>query len=391
MAADPRGRWFRVYAVQLRRHEKFRDLNHAELGAWTDLRAAVEVMGGDAFVDREDALRVLRRRETSRSKCSRLLDRLIGIRLLDDLGAGGIAIHDLADHDRQRYPSDEPDQVRERVRLHRARMRSPIFERDAYTCRYCGATPDRKALVPDHVIPKVQGGTDDTENLVTSCYSCNAAKGGRTLEQAGMRLRPIPSVGNDVTAVTEISVTKAHARQSRAEADTEAEAEPAAEPAADAMLASHELPSESDSATLACRQLFDSGKWLGDREYVAAWEDMDRRYSADWVQTEIAPAFAACLERRGKVLPWDLKRMAESRLAERSRAEERDRERRQAEADQRRHAPPAAQSPEERERQSLIRRAVGVWIRGGRKGEVPEQVDELRDWLAANEQHGAPA
>ena len=45
-------------------------------------------------------------------------------------------------------------------------------------------------------------------------------------------------------------------------------------------------------------------------------------------------------------------------------------------------------SPEERERQELMRRAVGVWIRGGRKGEVPQDIDELRTWL---EQNGAAA
>ena len=33
---------------------------------------------------------------------------------------------------------------------------------------------------------------------------------------------------------------------------------------------------------------------------------------------------------------------------------------------------------------SLIRRAVGVWIKGGRKGKVPDKVDELREWLTQN-------
>lgn len=165
---------------------------------------------------------------------------------------------------------------------------------------------------------------------------------------------------------------------------------------AEPTLLAGELPDENDSATLACRQLFDSGKWLGDREYVTAWEDMDRRYSPEWVKDEIPNAFAACLERRGKVLPWDLKRMTEQRLAERSRAEERHREaeeaRRLEEAQAARQAAAVALSEEERERQSLIRRAVRVWTDRGMKGpKVPEQVDELREWLDQYGPEGAGA
>ena len=202
--------------------------------------------------------------------------------------------------------------------------------------------------------------------------------------------KPTESKGNAL-AMRQHSNGNAEAMHSEPSQAEPIRTEPSqAEPA---MLAMHELPSESDSATLACRQLFDSGKWLGDREYVAAWEDMDRRYTPEWVQTEIAPAFGACLEKRGKVLPWDLKRMTEQRLAERARSEQRERE----EAERRRFEGQATRqtiepmTEEEREKQGLFKRAIDIWRQRGMRGRVPEDVDELRAWLAANEQQGAPA
>jgi 5-methylcytosine-specific restriction endonuclease McrA len=40
----------------------------------------------------------------------------------------------------------------------------------------------------DHVIPRSQGGRSTWYNVVCSCLDCNRRKGGRTPEQAGMRL-----------------------------------------------------------------------------------------------------------------------------------------------------------------------------------------------------------
>lgn len=66
-----------------------------------------------------------------------------------------------------------------------------IFRRDNYTCQYCGQHPARPTI--DHIIPRHMGGTYSWDNLVTACPSCNHRKGGRTLEQAGMRLVQLPS------------------------------------------------------------------------------------------------------------------------------------------------------------------------------------------------------
>ena len=45
-------------------------------------------------------------------------------------------------------------------------------------CYYCGDT-DR--LCVDHLIPKMRGGPDASDNLIWSCRRCNSSKGGRDM------------------------------------------------------------------------------------------------------------------------------------------------------------------------------------------------------------------
>jgi hypothetical protein len=59
--------------------------------------------------------------------------------------------------------------------------RFEIFKRDQFSCRYCGRTPPAVILEVDHVIAVTNGGQDDRENLVTSCFDCNRGKGARAL------------------------------------------------------------------------------------------------------------------------------------------------------------------------------------------------------------------
>jgi 5-methylcytosine-specific restriction endonuclease McrA len=68
-----------------------------------------------------------------------------------------------------------------------------IFARDKFTCQYCGAKPHRSQLNLDHVVPRSLGGKTSWENVVCSCVDCNRRKGGRTPEQARLRLRRAPS------------------------------------------------------------------------------------------------------------------------------------------------------------------------------------------------------
>lgn len=64
------------------------------------------------------------------------------------------------------------------------KLRFTIFSRDNYTCRYCGRQSDAVVLHVDHVQPVCDGGTNDPENLITSCADCNLGKGGRSPSQA---------------------------------------------------------------------------------------------------------------------------------------------------------------------------------------------------------------
>jgi 5-methylcytosine-specific restriction endonuclease McrA len=68
--------------------------------------------------------------------------------------------------------------------------RREIFHRDNYTCQYCGRkTTD---LTIDHVLPRHLGGKHIWTNVVAACPHCNHRKGGRTAEEASMRLLHLP-------------------------------------------------------------------------------------------------------------------------------------------------------------------------------------------------------
>lgn len=77
-------------------------------------------------------------------------------------------------------------------RRHVRYSRANVFTRDDFTCQYCGDRPPRVQLNLDHVVPRAQGGRTSWENVVASCVSCNRRKGGRTPEQAKLRLRSAP-------------------------------------------------------------------------------------------------------------------------------------------------------------------------------------------------------
>ncbi len=68
-----------------------------------------------------------------------------------------------------------------------------VFARDKFTCQYCGSSPPRSQLNLDHVIPRSLGGRTTWENVVCSCVDCNRRKGGRTPQQARLRLQRSPS------------------------------------------------------------------------------------------------------------------------------------------------------------------------------------------------------
>lgn len=67
-----------------------------------------------------------------------------------------------------------------------------IYGRDNYKCQYCGTTCKMDDLTYDHVLPRSQGGKTEWENIVSCCVKCNSRKGGRTPEQAKMKLLKKP-------------------------------------------------------------------------------------------------------------------------------------------------------------------------------------------------------
>ncbi|HWO93263.1 MAG TPA: HNH endonuclease [Dehalococcoidia bacterium] len=69
--------------------------------------------------------------------------------------------------------------------------RREVFQRDKYTCQYCGQVA--RDLTLDHVIPRHRGGRHTWENLVTACKRCNHRKAGRTPSEARMRLSTEPT------------------------------------------------------------------------------------------------------------------------------------------------------------------------------------------------------
>lgn len=70
--------------------------------------------------------------------------------------------------------------------------RSEIYIRDGYKCCYCGKKFLTSDLNLDHVIPLCQGGKTNWTNIACCCQKCNLKKGGRTPQQAGMKLLIVP-------------------------------------------------------------------------------------------------------------------------------------------------------------------------------------------------------
>jgi 5-methylcytosine-specific restriction endonuclease McrA len=91
--------------------------------------------------------------------------------------------------------------------------RANIYARDGYTCQYCSQALPTQELTFDHVVPVSQGGRKDWENIVTCCVSCNRRKGGRTPEEARMRLVKPPRRPDSAPAIR-ITIGLRHAPDS---------------------------------------------------------------------------------------------------------------------------------------------------------------------------------
>jgi len=66
--------------------------------------------------------------------------------------------------------------------------RRNLFARDGNHCQYCGRSFPTSELSLDHVVPRSRGGDTTWENIVCACVACNVKKGGRTPQEAHMKL-----------------------------------------------------------------------------------------------------------------------------------------------------------------------------------------------------------
>lgn len=75
--------------------------------------------------------------------------------------------------------------VKDRARIRAevaAGLRFSVFQRDSFSCRYCGrSVQDGMILHADHVIPKSKGGPTTLDNLVTACLDCNLGKSDKDI------------------------------------------------------------------------------------------------------------------------------------------------------------------------------------------------------------------
>jgi 5-methylcytosine-specific restriction endonuclease McrA len=82
-----------------------------------------------------------------------------------------------------------------RPRPKRKLTRLEVFNRDKYTCQYCGKQSHQ--LTIDHVVPRHRGGEHTWENVVSACIPCNRHKAGKSPSEAGMKLIRQPAPPHD--------------------------------------------------------------------------------------------------------------------------------------------------------------------------------------------------
>ena len=61
------------------------------------------------------------------------------------------------------------------------KIRLSIFERDGFSCAYCGKSDG--PLECDHIVPISRGGSNETSNLVTACMKCNRSKKAKLVSE----------------------------------------------------------------------------------------------------------------------------------------------------------------------------------------------------------------
>lgn len=71
--------------------------------------------------------------------------------------------------------------------------REAVYNKYHGRCAYCGREIAYKDMQVDHFIPQRNGGTDDIENLMPSCRTCNHYKRAESLESFRNMISTIPA------------------------------------------------------------------------------------------------------------------------------------------------------------------------------------------------------
>lgn len=85
---------------------------------------------------------------------------------------------------KEKYYNDPEfrEKCNERARMYSAKnhkrlmLRFEIFNRDKFTCQYCGRKAPFVELQIDHIHPKSKGGKNEVDNYATACFECNNGK-----------------------------------------------------------------------------------------------------------------------------------------------------------------------------------------------------------------------
>lgn len=67
-----------------------------------------------------------------------------------------------------------------------------LFNRDNWSCQYCGKKLHWNTIEIEHIMPTSRGGETSWQNCVAACKPCNKKKANKTPEEAGMKLLSVP-------------------------------------------------------------------------------------------------------------------------------------------------------------------------------------------------------
>lgn len=177
-------RWFRFYDDVIN-DPKVVKLSDSAFRGWVGMLCVASKHKG-VLPSSDDLAFFLR---VKQSQVAVLLAQLVNAGLLDKKEDGKYVPHNW---EGRQYLSDGSA---DRVKRHRekraasglvsqwtapAALRKTVYDADNYECVYCGSA---EFLSLDHKTSELHGGTNDFDNLVTACRTCNGAKRDMTFDE----------------------------------------------------------------------------------------------------------------------------------------------------------------------------------------------------------------